>query len=352
MKNYTALHLQKDDVVFEVDGETTWKSEKQVVFPRYAIGENKKENIVLHWRDLIDELPVIRQNMKFSERLGRFTIEWNPNDKKLKHYNPIKKLALLRKSEKRPFYLQINNLCDVLAQIGIDTNKLGIRGSLLIDKYNKKSSDIDLLIYGRENKETLYNNLEEFYKNPHISSLLSNKQITEELYLRRRDHFPDINREYFLLHERRRVQGIIDGKTRFVFSIIEETVEKSPTKKIIPVTPASIIGKVIDSTDAFYDPARMQVELRKLSFSNSRSDARLKAEAAKNVHKGDTVRIETYGDPICAVAIFPGDIVRINGVLEKVETTEEKESYQLAIRPIDNFTKQIKIVKSIGKSLW
>jgi len=351
MKNYTALHLQEDDVVFEVDGETTWKSKNQVVFPRYVIRKDKKENIVLHWRDLIDELPVIRQNMKFSERLGRVMIELNPKDTKLKHYNPIEKIALLRKSEKHPFFSQINNLCDVLEQIGIDTNKLGIRGSLLIDKYNE-SSDIDLLIYGRENKETLYNNLEEFYKNPHISILLSNKQITEELYLRRRDHFPDINREYFLLHERRRVQGIIDNKTRFVFSIIEETVEKSPTKKIIPVSPASIIGKVIDSTDAFYDPARMQVELRKLSFSNVSSDVRLKAEATKNVHKGDTVRIETYGDPICAVAMFPGDIVRVKGVLEKVETTEEKESYQLAIRPIDNFTKQIKIVKSVGKSLW
>ena len=347
-KNHTAVHVEKEGVIFEVDGETFWKSETQVAFPRYGIRNGRKETIAPNWRDRLRDFPVIRTQTEFSERLGRNVMEISLNDANLQHYDPIGRLGFLRTQEKHEFYPQISSLCNVLERIGLDSSKFGIRGSLLVGQQNE-FSDVDLLIYGRENKETLFSNLNGFYQDSHIGSILKNAAITQELYERRRSHFTGIEYGYFLLHERRRVQGLINDKTRFVFSIIGEAVEGASTKTITPICPVFVEGKVINSSNTFCDPAHIRLELRNLLASGKDQNTRNTIERAR---KSRALDVTVYGDPICAVAFFPGDVLRIQGFLEKTETASGEELYKLAIRPSDDCTKQVKIIKNVNKMLW
>ncbi|MCL5239543.1 MAG: hypothetical protein M1286_03695 [Candidatus Marsarchaeota archaeon] len=347
-KNHTAVHVEKEGVIFEVDGETFWSSKSQVTFPRYGIRNGRKETIAPNWRDLLRDFPVICAQTRFSEKLGRDVIEVNLNDANLRYYEPIERLRCLREEEKHEFYTQISCLCNALECIGLDANGFGIRGSLLVGQQNE-FSDIDLLIYGHKNKEALFSNFTDFYQDSHISNILKNEAITQELYARRHDHFSGIDYEYFLLHERRRMQGIVNDKTRFVFSIIGEAVEDTSTKTITPVCPASVVGKVINNSDTFYDPAHIRLELRDLLASGKDQNTRDAIEKARGNKAFD---VTVYGDPICAVAFFPGDTLRIRGFLEKTEAASGEESYKLAIRPADDCTKQIKLIKDIGIRLW
>lgn len=351
MDTYNTLHIVDPPIVFEVDSETFWESHRQIAFPRYHIQNGVKENIVANWRAFINDSKQIRNSFAYSTILKRKVMEKDIDDPAMKILNPRSKFNSILALKKHLFGDELNYLVALLERYGVNAKNIGVRGSLLVD-FATAASDIDVLVYGSKDVESFFDNLKDFYKARGINTLTKHKEITNELYKRRHNHLGRITKKYFLLHERRRIQGIVLGKTRFVFSFID-TQPLSYLKNVKNITPLGeviLTGEVINSKSTYYDPAAIEVKAREIKA------AKLFGNDTQTQIPGDVrntpMHATIYGDPICGVTFFDTEVIRIKGMLEQTVDSDGAISYHMAIRPSDAGQKQVKILKSVDKFLW
>ena len=146
-------------------------------------------------------------------------------------------------------------LINLMIDAGIDRNNIGITGSLMLNSHNIES-DIDMVIYGRENFFKTRDLIKQYIKTGELSNL--DKPDWENAW-QRRDC--DLDLDEYIKHEKRKLNKCVCGDTRIDFTMIpvtgESVMESGPFKKLGRKT---ITATVIDDTFAFDFPARFYTD--------------------------------------------------------------------------------------------
>ena len=173
-----------------------------------------------------------------------------------KIYRPEETInELLESSVKDGVQKDAIKLIELLIEAGIEIQCLGITGSLMLKTHNEHS-DIDIVVYGREN----------FFKvRSVIKNLLESGQLNnlDEIFwqdaYQRRDC--SISFEEYQWHESRKFNKCISGKTKVDISMIpdenERVKEYGPFKKI---SHERIEAIIIDDSYSYDFPARYIIQ--------------------------------------------------------------------------------------------
>lgn len=150
---------------------------------------------------------------------------------------------------------------DALKMIGflidenIDKECLGITGSIMLEAHNEKS-DIDMVIYGRENFHRVRGLLKKMTSNDGPASI--DESMWRDTY-QRRDCELDFN-EYYM-HELKKYNKCMSGSSKVDFSMLplasEKVEECGPYKKL---GKEKIVARVVDANFTFDFPARYYID--------------------------------------------------------------------------------------------
>jgi predicted nucleotidyltransferase len=147
------------------------------------------------------------------------------------------------------------NFIELLLQAGIDKQCLGITGSLMLDTHNS-DSDIDMVVYGRENFFKVRSAIKELMQSGQLNYL--DEKFWQDT-CQRRDC--SLSFEEYQWHESRKFNKCISGSTKVDISMIpddtERVVEQGPFKKI---ENEKVEATVITDTYSFDFPARYIIE--------------------------------------------------------------------------------------------
>lgn len=174
-----------------------------------------------------------------------------------KYYNPIEKLKemyqsfpILNKIEREALEMALF----LIEKTGISLNNIGISGSILVNLYNN-SSDIDLVIYGKENCLKVYEVLSNIIGKNDLIKKYSIEDLKKLYDFRVKD--TDISFENFLKNEERKAfQGKFKNRDYFIRFIknFNEINEKYGDKTFKPIGYACLKAKIIDDSESIFTP--------------------------------------------------------------------------------------------------
>jgi len=256
------------------------------------------------------------QYLYFDPYLNRI-IESVPLINISKHYKPIerlkemyKKFPILDKIEKEAMEMVLL----LIEEANISLNNIGISGSILVNLYNN-FSDIDLIIYGKENCLKIYKTLNEIIGKNIFIKKYSIEDLKKLYDFRVKD--TNISFEDFLKVEKRKVfQGKFKNRDYFIRFIkeFEENNEKYGDKTFIPMGYTCIKAKVIDDSDSIFTPCCYIID---------------EVKYMDNLNYKPLKQIISYRGRFCEQAKI-GEKIIAQGRIEKVSLKNE-EYYQLVI---------------------
>jgi uncharacterized protein len=148
----------------------------------------------------------------------------------------------------------------LLLDAGIRRETLGITGSILLGAHNQKS-DIDMVIYGREQFFRVRELAKEFLKTGKLNQL--DESMWQEAYQRRGC---ELSFDEYKKYELKKYNKFISGSTKVDISLVAENFERvyenGPYKKI---ERDKIEALVVEDTYAYDFPARYFIEHEKFN---------------------------------------------------------------------------------------
>lgn len=176
-----------------------------------------------------------------------------------KHHQATKRLAAIVSGEcQDPFESKLAYVTKLLEQGGLHIPHLGVTGSLLIGAQTA-NSDIDIVVYGRENYRLVRSLIRLAISEKTLAPL--SDSLWKESY-RRRDC--SLSLKDYLWHERRKNNKASYSGTKIDFSLVSEPGYEKP-QSFRKIKAAKIQARVTDSSDAFDHPARYQIEHPEIS---------------------------------------------------------------------------------------
>jgi predicted nucleotidyltransferase len=223
---------------------------------------------------------------------------------------------------------------------GLSLENFGVFGSLLHGFYHPKFSDIDLIVYGRENLEKIRQTLEELYSDK--SSGFSNEFADTSPVKGKLWRYKNLNREEFVWHQRRKlIYGVFrdeaSGRTikvefEPVKSRSEIKGEDGETEKITWMGWIKALLRVKDDLEAPYMPSIYQVE---------------PLQIVEGRRIGNLERVVSYLEEFRMQA-WKGETVYAEGNLEKVETVHGS-FHQITLTYGPRYYEQIlKVVRTLA----
>ena len=191
-----------------------------------------------------------------------------PVERILRHHQPRERLLeILAHPTQDEIEGKLLSLLKLLMGGGLSPDHFGVTGSLLI-KRQTPASDIDLVIYGRENFSRVLAKVGVLVKAGLLDEL--NAAAWRDTYDRRGC---ELSFEEYLWHEQRKGnKGVIEG-TKFDIALNVETTEDEPQSVWFKTGPALINGRVLDDLRTFDYPARYPIDHTEiaevLSFSHT-----------------------------------------------------------------------------------
>ena len=175
------------------------------------------------------------------------------------HYDPIRRtLQMMRDRESLDVMESLAlSFVEYLSDISnVLVSKIGITGSLLVGLH-KKSSDVDVIVYGRSNGYRVYSALREvldesnFVKKYDLNGLLT---LYNFRFKDTRISFNDFAR----IELRKVLQGKVGGTDFYIRLVkdVNELDEKYGDNIFIPMGRCRIKARVIDSSEAIFTPCR------------------------------------------------------------------------------------------------
>lgn len=189
-------------------------------------------------------------------------LEGVPKDLISKLYQPTEKVSeLLNKPNLDRFETQAIEFTRLLYDSsGLPFGKLGLSGSILVNLHTKES-DIDLIVYGRENCITIHEALRQLIRRRNSMVSSYGLEDLERLHeFRSKDTWMPL--EDFLRTERRKFsQGRFKGRDFFVRFVLDwdEVNEKYGDRLYRPAGYAKIEAQIEDDTDSFLTPCRYAI---------------------------------------------------------------------------------------------
>lgn len=223
----------------------------------------------------------------------------------------------------------VRELVDFLCRSGVSPDNLGITHSTLMANYTPGESDIDIIIYGKENgwkildylKTAAHDKLKwktdeewaEYYKEHKTSE---SSHFTEKGYVKHMG--------------RKRYEGTFGGTVFTLFTVEEpdETWFKWGEEIYEPVGTATIRGKVIDHYNSHVRPGYYEIEEGEIVEGES--------EALKLNKEIPIKRIVTYSIPFIQQAL-KGERVKACGLLELVTAKDGSRYYRVVVGYFDAY---------------
>ncbi len=223
----------------------------------------------------------------------------------------------------------VRQLVELLEKSGVPSKDLGITHSTLLGNYTPGISDIDIVIYGKENGWKVLNFLE---KAKH--SLL--KWKTDEAWAKyykehktsESSHFTE--QEYVKHMARKRYEGMFGGTVFTLFTVEEpeETWFKWGEADYEPIGLATLKGKVKSHYSSHVRPAMYEVENAELVKGDHESP-----KIDKNV---PIKRVVTYSIPFVQQA-REGEEITACGLLELVKPKKGEKYYRVVVGYFDAY---------------
>lgn len=249
-----------------------------------------------------------------------------PKDRIAKAYNPkngLQELMKVPKAELDEYLSLVVGLVHLLLDSGIKISDLGVTHSTLIGNYTYGKSDIDIVVYGKENGWKVLNFLETA-KHP-LLEWKSEGQWRE--YYKTHQTSKIFNEDEFVYHHRRKRNEGLFGNTVFTLFTVEEpneTWEKWGTERYTPLGLAKVQGIVKDNFSSIVRPGFYEIEDSKI------------IEGKDNV---DVKRIVTYSLPFMLQAKL-GEKIEACGLLERAERKSGEAYYRIVIGYFDAYTNE------------
>ncbi len=178
-----------------------------------------------------------------------------PIVKVLRHHRPRARVReILAFGAQDAIEQKLLRLLRLLISGGVPTEALGVTGSLLIRRQTP-SSDLDLVIYGRENFFLTRRRVGTLIEEGQLDGL--DEEAWHEAYQRRGC---ELSYEEFLRHERRKGNKGMMAGTKFDLALIVEDDELEPPAIWRKTGSAVICGRVMDDSRAFDQPARYIID--------------------------------------------------------------------------------------------
>jgi predicted nucleotidyltransferase len=226
-----------------------------------------------------------------------------------------------------------NVLAFAVGQSGVPVDSFGVFGSLLQGFYHPEFSDIDLIVYGKQNVARLRRSLMDLYKSK--SSLLANEFETDGAVKGKVWRFRNLSPKEFLWHQKRKlVYSLFDNKengrtikTEFepVKSWTEISNDYSPATRIQQQGWTKMLARVTGDDDAPFIPSVYRVEPLKI------------LEGGR--HAQFVRRIVSYLEEFRMQA-FRDETIYVEGNLEEV-TCQSNNFFQVALTYCPRYYEQV-----------
>ncbi len=192
----------------------------------------------------------------FYDEVNDILIHAVPNDRIKNILKPEDRLKEILENSRNALEEKCRKLAIILEDYGVNLNKAGVTGSLLL-KLNNPNSDIDFVVYGEEfNKARMA--LKEAIEDGKIEALTL--EFWKKAYEKRiKDN--SLTFEEFIFHEKRKYnRGVIDGTMFDLLFVRDRVDEKYGEKRYKGLGYISIEGKVLDDKLIFDSPAVYKIE--------------------------------------------------------------------------------------------
>ena len=200
----------------------------------------------------------------------------------------------------------------VSAESELSEENFGVFGSILHGFYHPRFSDIDLIIYGRENLEALRRVLKDLYREK--ASRLRNEFDGREAIRGKRWKFVNYSPEEYLWHQRRKLIYALfrDEESKRTIKTEFEPVkewdeihnEYNPNSRIVKIGWVKAVAYVTNDRDSAFIPSIYQIE---------------PIEILEGPKVGDVQRILSYVEEF-RIQARSGEKVYVEGHLERVIT--------------------------------
>jgi len=223
-------------------------------------------------------------------------LEGVPNKFVSKLYQPSRKVSeLLNESHLDPVETQAVEFIQLLQETSdVPLEKIGLSGSILVNLH-KESSDIDVIVYGRENCLSIYGSLERLMQKEEESVSSYNLEDLKRLYeFRSKDTWMPLE-DFIRMEQRKFSQGKFKGRDFFIRFLLDwnELDEEYGDRIYIPSGYAKVKAVVEDDSDSLFTPCRYgisQVEiLGGTNVSSLKEITSFRGRFSKQAEKGEQV---------------------------------------------------------------
>ncbi|MBI3034763.1 hypothetical protein HYY71_00425 [Candidatus Woesearchaeota archaeon] len=243
--------------------------------------------------------------------------------------NGLKELMKVPERDMDSYLKLVRDLVDFLAKSGVSYNNLGITHSTLLGNYTPGKSDIDIVIYGKENGWKILNYLKDAkHEKLHWKTDEEWAEYYKEHKTSESMHFTE--KEYISHMARKRYEGMFD-KTVFTLFTVEEPQEtwlKWGDESYVPIGLATVQGRVVDHYNSHVRPGFYGIEGATLLNSSHPMPKIDKSIAIK--------KIVFYSIPFTQQAIS-GEKVKACGLLELAIPKKGDKYYRLVIGYFDAY---------------
>ncbi|MBD3192206.1 MAG: hypothetical protein GF308_16315 [Candidatus Heimdallarchaeota archaeon] len=297
-----------DDLIFDVKGITHPK-DKKIAYVRYVPikgGTRSRGSSQTKYKKIYDlekRYKFIKNNYPhylFNDPKGRGLLQVVPHHLLKTIFDPRIKLVRIREkqSPERLEKLVIEFVDNLLALSDVSSRALGISGSILVD-LPRKGSDIDLVVYGRDNGQKLYQAMPRVFGSSNAIHRYSREELKELWKNRGQEHQISFS-EFFQLEKDKRLQGKIKGTEFYIRLVLlpEEYYEPYEKTVIESLGEIELEGTVEKNGTQIFTPCIYHLtgvtvlskEEKKLDILPSRIFS-VRGRYCELAHKGDRVRV-------------------------------------------------------------
>jgi hypothetical protein len=174
-------------------------------------------------------------------------------DRIVKHHRPKQRLQqIMQANQPDAIERDLIKLCELLQQNGLDLNKIGITGSILVG-VQKHSSDIDLVCYGRAVFHQSRAITRELIDRGQLQELNANDW--QESYQRRSC---ELSFADYVWHERRKTNKAVINGRKFDLNFIDDS-KNSEVQRYQKCGAIKLQCTITDDTHAFDYPAEFKI---------------------------------------------------------------------------------------------